>query len=203
MSVRILHGDCREVLRSLPDASVRNDGRFKPGQHWRPDGAHRKREWLYREYVEKERSTGDIATELGFTDGAILFWLQKHGIPRRDVSHARKLKHWGLVGASNPMFGKCGPANPRYVDGSSPERQRAYVRAEGRAFLRAVYKRDEYRCVRCHAPNTGPRTLHAHHLAPWAGNPLLRFDLDNAVTLCRVCHSWVHSRANAGREYLR
>ena len=37
------------------------------------------------------------------------------------------MKHWGAVGAANPMFGRTGALNPRYVDGSSPERQRGYV----------------------------------------------------------------------------
>ena len=29
-----------------------------------------------------------------------------------------------------------------------------------------------------------------------------RFDRDNVITLCRPCHSWVHSLANGGREFL-
>ena len=179
-----------------------NDGRFKPGQHWRPHGKHRERDWLEQQYVTLGRSTGDIAGELGFTDAAVVFWLRKHDIPRRTVSEARALKHWGARGEANPMFGKTGAANPRYVDGSSPERQRGYVQAIGRAFLRAVYRRDGYRCVNCGSPKLKPKWLHAHHIAPWAGNEALRFDVANAVTLCRTCHSWVHSKANTERAYL-
>jgi hypothetical protein len=122
----------RETTAILWYSGGMNNGWFKPGQHWRPHGKHRERDWLHREYVEKGRSTGEIAAELGFTDAAVIFWLRKHGIPRRSVSDARALKHWGASGEANPMFGKVGAANGRYVDGSSPERQRMYVQAAGR-----------------------------------------------------------------------
>lgn len=193
MSVRILIGDVRD-----------SGGRFKPGAHaWREPKPHWRRDWLVREYIELKRSAGDIAADIGCTDSNVLFWLKKHDIPRRSVSDARALKKWGSVGAANPMYGKTGAANPRYVDGSSPERQRLYVQSEGRAFLQAIYRRDGFQCVRCSAPKTAPKSLHVHHLKPWAGNPSLRFDAGNAVTLCRTCHSWVHSNANADREYIK
>lgn len=175
---------------------------FKPGQHWRAHGKHRERDWLLAEYVEKGRTVGDIAKGLGLTEVALTFWMRKHGIGRRSTSEVRALKKWTVAGAANGMFGRTGSANPNYVDGSSPERQRAYVQAIGRAFLRAVYERDGYRCMRCAEPKGEPRSLHAHHIVPWAGNETLRFDLANAVSLCRSCHSWVHSRANTERAYL-
>jgi hypothetical protein len=203
MGIRLLPGDCREVLATLPcyDTGM-NGGRFKPGQHWRPHGKHRDKDWLEQQYVALGRSAGEIAQELGFTDSAVIFWLRRHGIPRRSISQARELKHWAVAGAANGMFGRTGATNPNYVDGSSPERQRGYVQAIGRAFLRAVYKRDDYRCVHCNSPKKQPRWLHAHHIAPWAGNEALRFDASNAVTLCQPCHSWVHSKANKERAYL-
>ena len=221
MSVRILIGDVRSRLADLPDDSVHcvvtspRNGRFakgerrspatefQPGQHWRPRKPHWEKEWLVREYFELERSTGDIAAGIGCTDINVIYWLKKHGIPRRSIAGARAIKKWGLSGAANGMHGRTGALNPRYVDGSSPERQRLYVQGKGRAFLRTVYARDNFRCQKCSAPNTGPRSLHAHHIRPWAGNPALRFDADNAVTLCRKCHSWVHSKANTEREFIR
>lgn len=197
MGVTVIEGDCLATLRTP-------DGRFKTGVHaYRTQQPHWSRDWLVAKYVTKARSAGDIAASIGCTESNVLFWLRKHNIARRSISEARGVKRWGASGADNPMHGKTGAANPRYVDGSAPERQRLYARGDGRAFLRAVYARDGYRCVRCRAPKTGPRTLHAHHLAPWAGNDALRFDMTNAVTLCRHCHQWVHSKANAFREYLR
>jgi len=175
---------------------------FKPGQHWRARQPHWERAWLVREYIELDRSTGEIAAQIGTTDANVLYWLKKHGIPRRSVSGARAIKKWAATGSANGMHGRTGALNPRYVDGSSPERQRLYGRGDGRAFLRRIYARDNFCCQRCSALSTGPRSLHAHHIRPWAGNPSLRFDDDNAVTLCRACHAWVHSKANLERAYL-
>ena len=177
-------------------------GQFLPGTHWRPVAPHWDAAWLRAEYVDKGRSTGDIAIEAGTTDAAILYWLKKHNIPRRNVAQARALKKWGVSGEANPMHGKTGSANPRYVDGSSPERQRMYAQGEGKALVMNVLARDGYRCRKCGATKGKPKSLHVHHIAPWAGNEALRFDTSNAVTLCRPCHSWVHSRANVDKEFL-
>ena len=114
---------------------------------------------------------------------------------------ASRPKPW-LRGAGNGMYGRTGSTNPNYRDGSSPERQRQYASSEWRAVMRAVYARDSYTCQRCGAEKSTPRSLHAHHIAPWAGHPELRFDLNNIVTLCRSCHHWVHSAANVDREFL-
>jgi len=196
MTAQILHGDCRAVLRTL-------EGRFRKGVHaYRKPRPHWEREWLVREYIERQRSTGDIAADIGCTDANVLFWLRKHGIPRRSISAARLTKKWGAHGAANPMHGKTGALNPRYVDGSSPERQRMYARTEGREFIRRVYARDDHKCCRCGGPKAGPRSLHVHHVKPWAGNPALRFDETNVVTLCRPCHGFVHSNRNVTREFL-
>lgn len=178
------------------------DGRFLKGTHWRKPAPHWDAEWLREQYVANGRSTGDISTEAGTTNAAILYWLRKHGIPRRTTAQARSLKHWGASGSANPMHGKTGASNPRYVDGSSPERQRMYAQGEGKAFLKRVLARDGYCCRRCNGPKQGAKSLHVHHVKPWAGNKALRFDESNAVTLCRPCHQFVHSSANTTGEFL-
>lgn len=189
---QIFTGDVRE-----------RNGQFRKGVHaYRQSRPHWDRLWLESRYVGLNMSAESIAVEAECTENNILFWLEKHQIPRRSMSEVRAIKYWGVSGEANPMFGKTGIANPRYVDGSSPERQRRYSQADGREFIKAVYKRDDYRCVKCSAPKAGPKTLHAHHILPWAGNPDLRFDLSNTVTLCRTCHHWVHSRENTAKEFL-
>lgn len=176
--------------------------KFTKGHHWRTPKPHWDRAWLDREYSQNGRAASDIAAQSGCNENNILFWLSKHGIPRRSMKEVRQRKHWGVSGKNNPMFGRTGAANPRFVDGGSPERQRLYVQGVGREFLKAVRVRDEFKCVRCRAPKKGPKSLHVHHIRPWAGHPEMRFDMGNVVTLCRDCHSWVHSKANAKREWL-
>lgn len=181
------------------------NGRFIPGTHWRPHAVFREKAYLEKEYIDKGRSSAEIASEHGVSDVSIRFWMIKHGIPRRQTIEARKVKKvWrNLSGASNPMYGRTGASNPGYRDGSSPERQRLYSQGLGREFLRTILARDFYRCRRCGAKDTGKRSLHVHHLKPWAGNPALRLDDTNVVTLCRPCHNWVHSKKNTEREFLR
>lgn len=179
------------------------NGQFLKGAHWRHESPHWDANWLRNEYQTKQRSTGEIAEEIGITDAAILYWLKKHGIQRRSVSQARAIKHWGAVGEANPMHGKTGDKNPRYIDGSSPDRQRLYAQGEGREFLRSILERDGYRCAHCGAEKGARKSLHVHHIKPWAGNSDARFDPANAITLCRGCHSWVHSKENKNKDYLK
>lgn len=74
------------------------NGRFVKGTHWRPAAPHWSADWLREQYVGLMRSTGDIAAEALTTDAAILYWLRKHGIPRRTIAQARGAKHWGAAG---------------------------------------------------------------------------------------------------------
>lgn len=178
------------------------DGRFLKGTHWRPHKEHWDKEWLYNEYYTKKRSAGEIASDIGCTEANILYWLRKHGIARRSISDARAIKKWGLCGEKNGMYGRCGSENPRWIDGSSPDRQTMYARSFWKELSKAVYERDGYKCVRCGQKHDAKHKLHAHHIRPWAGSPEYRFELSNIITLCQNCHNWVHSKENANNEYL-
>jgi transposase-like protein len=125
-----------------------NKGQFKKGHHWRQAQPFRDKAWLTREYAQLGRSTGDIAAQFGVTDAAVLFWLRKHGIPRRSISQARKLKRWGAVGADNPMWNRKGELNPNWKGGVTPERQAFYASAEWKRVCRVVWKRDKATCQR-------------------------------------------------------
>jgi 5-methylcytosine-specific restriction endonuclease McrA len=72
----------------------------------------------------------------------------------------------------------------------------------GKDFLRAALARDGYQCQRCGAERTAKKSLHVHHVKPWAGNPHLRFDLSNVVTVCQSCHGFIHSKKNVAREWI-
>jgi 5-methylcytosine-specific restriction endonuclease McrA len=179
------------------------NGQFEKGGHWREPRPFREREWLLENYVVRQRSTGDIAAEFGTTDAAILFWMRKHGIPRRTVSEARSLKHWGASGADNPMWNKRGELNPRWLGGVTPERQEFYTSREWKAACSTVWKRDKARCRRCdiHRNDAPDMPFHIHHIISFADKEL-RGDPSNLVLLCEACHQFVHSRGNLTREYL-
>lgn len=76
---------------------------MKKGEHYRPHQRFREKDYLVVQYVTLTRSANDIAKEHGVTPRAIVFWMSKHGIPRRSISDCRRVKCWGLKsGNLNP-----------------------------------------------------------------------------------------------------
>ena len=49
-----------------------------------------------------------------------------------------------------------------------------------------VYKRDKFTCQmpRCKTK----KGLQAHHIRKWSSASILRYDVQNGITLCRKCH---------------
>lgn len=159
--------------------------------HYRQDAPYKHADWLRREYVVKHRTLDSIAAQCQVNRSTIIKFLDKFGILIRTQSESIKLS--GAVK---------GNRNPAWNGGTTPERQRIYKTDAWKESVKAAYARDEYVCQRCGAPKTGPRGLHAHHLKAWAEHPELRTDMDNLVTLCKTCHTWVHSSANVDHEWL-
>jgi 5-methylcytosine-specific restriction protein A len=174
---------------------------FKKGQHWRMPAQFRDKEYLVDEYINKQRSTGEIAEEHGCTPAAIIFWLKKHGIPRRDTSEARAIKHWGATGEANPMHGKTGSSNPNWRGGCTPERQAFYCSAEWADASREVWRRDQRTCQRCRTVWINGASFHIHHIVSFAVVEL-RAEVSNLVLLCEDCHNWVHSRKNKNKDFI-
>jgi predicted HNH restriction endonuclease len=52
----------------------------------------------------------------------------------------------------------------------------------------SVYQRDGFKCKKCGQKLRKGRNLQAHHIMPWATYPLLRYDVNNGITLCWDCH---------------
>lgn len=57
--------------------------------------------------------------------------------------------------------------------------------------------RDEYKCQDC-GENGECDQLHVHHIKPVADDPIESADLDNVVTLCRICHTKAHNIPGCG-----
>jgi hypothetical protein len=177
------------------------DTEFKPGQHWRPKKPYWDKDWLQAEYVDKQRSSGEIAADWNVTDAAILFWLRKHGIEIRTVSEAREVKHWGSDGESNPMYGRKGKDSSNWKGGVTPLRQRLYSSREWADAVIAVWDRDKGVCQRCGTEDTNRRKMHIHHIVSYENEDLVA-DPNNLVLLCAKCHYFVHGEKNVNREFL-
>lgn len=67
---------------------------------------------------------------------------------------------------------------------------------EYRDWRKAVFERDLYTCQCCGDKNgNGHRIeLNAHHIKNWKDNEILRYEVDNGVTLCERCHLDFHSK---------
>jgi hypothetical protein len=203
-----IHGG-RFVVRDKKGRFVDGDNegintRFQPGEHWRPRKLYWDRAWLYNEYVIKQRTISEIASDFGITANAIHHWVCKHDIPTRNISETRKIKHWGAVGKNNPMFGRCGEDNPNWKGGITPERQDLYSSSDWRRAVKKVWKRDKGICQRC-GKRAGKRkesNFHIHHIVSFA-NKDLRTEVSNLILLCKDCHNWVHSLQNKNSEFIR
>ena len=170
---------------------------FKKGQHWRPHKIFRERTYLEQEYLGKKRSSSEIAAKHGVTDAAIIFWLRKHEIPRRTVSQARRVKHWGLSVSSKGMYGRRGADASNWKGGCSPDRQSFYSSFEWAKASIAVWKRDKHKCQRCDRPGRD-----IHHIVSFSVKEL-RAELNNLILLCVKCHHFVHSKKNKAREFIK
>lgn len=178
-------------------------GQFVKGSHWRKRKPWWNKKWLYKQYRTLRKSANEIAFEGGVGETAILYWLQKHKIPRWSISEVRKHKHWGSTGSDNPMWNRCGELNPRWLGGVTPERQAFYVSREWKQVCSAVWKRDGATCQRCslRRGDSDDIPFHIHHVRSFADRDL-RADENNLILLCEVCHRFVHSRKNTKHEYL-
>jgi len=183
--------------------AMKNKGQFQKGQHWRPRKPWWNKSWLQDQYIGAGRSAAEIATEGGVTVNAILFWMHKHGIPRRSMKEVRSKKRWGLSGSDNPMWNRRGELNPNWLGGVTPERQAFYTSDEWRTACSKVWKRDGATCQRCGMKRDDSLDMpfHIHHIVSFA-NKDLRADTDNLVLLCEACHRFIHSKGNVNRDYL-
>ncbi len=165
---------------------------------------YQSKEWLANEYLVKGKSSSEIADEFGITVPAIIYWLQEFGIPRRTISEARAIKHWGLAGELNGMYGVRGEDHPGWRGGCTPDRQAVYGSPEWAEAVGKVWQRDKRTCQRCRCvclPN-GDVAFHIHHIVSFSVKEL-RTDVKNLVLLCINCHHWVHSPENTEKEWIK
>ncbi len=62
----------------------------------------------------------------------------------------------------------------------------------------SVFKRDDYTCQLCKnkSGKNNKVELHPHHIKSYKDYQELRFDVNNGLTLCSVCHHFIHKKIN-------
>jgi len=61
----------------------------------------------------------------------------------------------------------------------------------------AVRLKDNFTCQRCGVQQV---YIHAHHVAPRARRPDLKYEISNGKCLCNGCHTWVHGHPIEAKE---
>jgi 5-methylcytosine-specific restriction endonuclease McrA len=79
---------------------------------------------------------------------------------------------------------KLGPRNPNWHHGKTKTRKLEMSTVEYKAWRKAVFERDGYKCVFCGDKGE----LNADHILPWAYFPAERLAIGNGRTLCVACH---------------
>ena len=192
MPTRNKDGTFVKGIRSHPETE------FKKGEHWRIRKPFWDRDWLYTEYVTKQRSAHDIASDFGIGNTAITFWLLKHGIPTRSTSETRKVKKWGSLGTKNPMYGRRGVLHHGWKGGHTPYRQMIYKSEEWQLFAKEIRERD----VVCRLCGQTKR-LEIHHIEPVRFAPILIMWAPNVILICYWCHKKIGRRERWWRGRLR
>ena len=142
-------------------------------------------EWLRQQYVEKTRSTRDIAEVCACSHSVVYKWLNRHGIDLRD--------------ANDPRY-RMGKNNHRWGGGKKP-----YGPGWNASKRRQVRERDGHRCQDCGTTQAEHKAeydqkLHVHHLikARDIDGPEERNAPENLITLCRDCHRRWEQLSEAG-----
>lgn len=195
---KIVGRDPKRVYQWLQDFGIPTRKRF-----WDPQAKleFHSKEWLHREYVEKKRTTIEIAWELGVTPEAICYHLKKQGVRRRTLTETWKIKKWGCPGEKNGMYGVRGEAHSNWKGGITPERQALYSTRQWMDISAEVWKRDGARCQRCGGIPEDGAEIDIHHIAAFEDYPDLRVELSNLVLLCTKCHGFVGSKKNTENEF--
>jgi len=54
----------------------------------------------------------------------------------------------------------------------------------------SVFERDDFTCQHCHRQGG---KIHAHHIIRWVDDVSKRYDTNNGITLCIICHKLIHN----------
>lgn len=156
--------------------------------------AYKDKEWLYNEYVNKERTQKDIAEEIGCSYHTVRSWVRKHGLQQDQTQRVYKYnqKH-GVFGKgetklTNESLKVRGENVSKSNLGKSHTNKREFINPSNINTSRwqARYKANADKCHFC--PST--ENLQVHHIDEDPFNN----EETNLQALCTKHHHMVHGR---------
>ena len=94
--------------------------------------------------------------------------------------------------SKNKIGKKIGEQNSAWKGGITPIYQKIRYSHEMDVWRNLVFKRDNFTCIICKDSKGG--NLEAHHIKPFSTYEKLRFDINNGMTLCHICHINIHKK---------
>lgn len=148
-------------------------------------------EWLRSQYIDKQRSTIDIAKQLSIEPSLVSQWLKRHGVKARPRNQHKgrvfnELARLNMSKARKGLF--IGDKNPNWRGALVNPNTRLRASHQSKTWSLQVRTRDGNKCVKC----SSTHKLHAHHIKPWKTHPELRYEISNGMTLCAICHQKEH-----------
>lgn len=123
--------------------------------------------------------------------------IEKYGfkIPSKNKKVAIKIKKGcNEFYKNNPEKKMIGSKSPNWIGDQDYKRSQrsTFVYNEWR---KQVYNRDNYTCQCCKMKRTNSKqpSLNAHHIFNFSKYEKLRTDIENGITLCKICHTKFHS----------
>lgn len=92
-----------------------------------------------------------------------------------------------------------GSWNGNWQGGITKEYQKIRNSDEYKEWRLRVFKRDYFTCQCCKKVG---RNIHAHHIKDFSSHVELRFDVNNGITLCDLCHAKLHNMPVLCKDYL-
>jgi len=150
----------------------------------------------YRSYLHSAASNGDCCSDcISIKCKKIL--LEKYGVTSiaqvpLASEHKKEtfLKHYGVTNYTKTQEYKLNNSKENHwnwhggISGKLKLERNSYKYKEWRE---AVFQRDNYTC-QCCGDKTG-HNLEAHHIENFSDHNVLRFNVDNGITLCKKCHN--------------
>lgn len=124
----------------------------------------------------------------------------KHRIYPESARHKIRLAHLGKKHTLESRQKMSGKNAPNWQGGITAANKLARNNTAYQEWRKAVFERDNYRCLACGLKGV---YLQADHIYPSAYYPRLRYDINNGQTLCIDCHKQTPTFAGKAKQYAK